>query len=244
MNASRNWIPYIVFGLLLAVPFPAVASPYWVAYEGDGLPESQGWARHYGNELGPEVGGAERSVDDGILTVDSLRHPWIYDFAERTLPADPQVGETFVAEWRLSVDPRSDTGDVGVTIAPHDSPAHLSIRYGPTGLILRPGNVVIDIAPGTFHQFRVESQDMQSYRLHIDDMLRYTGVFETYTLLQSFVNFGDCVQGYRSCSQWDYFRYGVIPEPSTFLLLLAAFCLLLVQRRAARGIHERRQLPT
>ncbi len=244
MNANWNWMSCLVLGLLSALPFPVAASPCWVAYDGDGLPETQGWARHYGNELGPDVGGAERSVDDGILTVDSLRHPWIFDFAEHTLPADPGAGETFVAEWRLLVDPRSDTGDVGVTIARHDSPAHLSIRYGPTGLTLRPGNTAIGIAPGAYHEFRLESQDMQSYTLHIDNTLRYTGVFETYTLLQSFVNFGDCVQGYRSCSQWDYFRYGVVPEPSAFLLLLAAFCMSPVQRRAAGGIHERKQLST
>ena len=35
--------------LLLAGPAVAFAEPYWIAWEGDALPEEQGWERNWGD---------------------------------------------------------------------------------------------------------------------------------------------------------------------------------------------------
>ena len=61
----------------------AGATPFWIAYEGDDYPENQGWERVYGDEHGPNSGGAIRSLADGIFTEDSLHDDQIFDFYER-----------------------------------------------------------------------------------------------------------------------------------------------------------------
>jgi hypothetical protein len=118
------------------------------------------------------------------------------------------------------VDPRSDPSDAGVVIARDEPPGHIAFRHGPDGLLVIPGNTFISLDSEDFHEFRVESADMVSFSLSIDDGLAYTGTFESLTLLHSFVNFGDAVQGQSSLTHWDYVRFGVIPEPSTVWLLL------------------------
>ena len=96
----------------------ASATPYWFAYEGDDLPQNHGWGHARGDESGGNSG-AVCSVADGILTIDSLRSDWIYDFFYRYVPAEPNDNEMFVAEWRVAVDPRSGDSDVSVGFAPY-----------------------------------------------------------------------------------------------------------------------------
>jgi len=220
--------------LLLAGALPGIAAPFWVAYEGNDYPENEGWVRNYGNEIGPGVGGAERTVEDGVLTIDSLRDDWIFDFSRHRFQSDPAPGETFVAEWRLLIDQRSDASDVGVVIARAALAADVILRFGPESVHVSPGDVTIGIAPQQYHRFRFESPDMQEYRLQIDDDIVVNGLFDNITNLQGFVTFGDGVQGYRSYSQWDYFRYGIIPEPQSVQLVLCGVAISLLRRRAAR----------
>lgn len=65
---------------------------------------------------------------------------------------------------------------------------------------------------------------MESYRLYVDNKLIHSGSFYTDTILDGFVNFGDGAQVLLSGSEWDYFRFGTIPEPTSLTLfpLLAA----------------------
>jgi len=221
--------------LLLAGALPGIAAPFWVAYEGNDYPENEGWVRNYGNEIGPGVGGAERTVEDGVLTIDSLRDDWIFDFSRHRFQSDPAPGETFVAEWRVFVDPRSDVGDAEVVIARGAEPAHVAFELASDSVRVLPGDVTVPLAPEQFHRFRFESQDMQTYTLQIDDALTLDGYFEDFTLLQGFVVFGDGVQGRQSRSQWDYFRYGIVPEPGASHWAMCVLAILISRRRAAES---------
>jgi len=198
-----------------------LAEPYWIAYEADDFPENEGWLRVWGDEHGPQHGGAERSLENGILTLDGLRNDQIVDFYEIQQSIDPGPGETFRAEWRLLVDPRSDSRDVDVIIARDDPPGHTLFQVGPSSIWIDDGGVTIDLKPNVFHTFLFSSQDMRQYQLVIDGSVEFVGNFP-YSGLDSFVAFGDSVQGERSYSQWDYFRFGAVPEPAPLVVLLFA----------------------
>lgn len=207
----------------------AQATPYWIAYEGDALPEDAGWQRRWGDEHGPHHGGAERTVEGGILTLDGLRHDQIFDLYEVQRPINPGPGELFVAEWRVRVDPQSDPSDVGIVIARDELAGHVELDLAPDHIFIAPGDITIELEVGVFHTYWFASSDMESFELTIDETIQYSGWFETVTLLNSFVNFGDAVQGEVSLSQWDYFRFGVVPEPTT--AWTAVLGLLVVQPR-------------
>jgi hypothetical protein len=209
---------------------------YWIGYEADDFPENVGWMRVYGDENGPQQGGAERTLEDGVLTLDGLRNDQIFDFYEIQRPIDPAPGEIFLAEWKTLVDPRSDARDVGVVIARDDPPGHVSFAIGSSTLWIRDDHVTIDIEPNVFHAFSFFSIDMQEYQLAIDGTVEYEGSFDSYSILHSFVNFGDGVQGERSLSSWDYYRFGAVPEPAPLLTLLFAPAAL---RRFARTSARR-----
>jgi hypothetical protein len=100
----------------------AEAEPYWVAYEGDALPEEVGWKRHWGDASGPYGPGANRWIEDGVFVLDSLKDDQIFDYYDVQRPIDPAPGELFIAEWRGRVDEPSDPGDAEVVIA-RDYPA-------------------------------------------------------------------------------------------------------------------------
>jgi hypothetical protein len=219
--------------LLLAVaPSMLLAEPYWIAYEGNEYPEDVGWRRTYGDENGPYAGGAERSLAGGVFTIDSMRHDQIVDFYRIQRLINPGMGEVFRAEWRVLVDPVSDADDAGVLVARDSPPGYVSFKNGPDGVLIKPGDVVIPLDPGVFHSFSVESSDMERFDLSIDGVPAYSGLFETNSLLQSYVFFGDSVQGARSLTHWDYVRFGVVPEPAVLPLLLV--CTVGLATRAAR----------
>ena len=95
-------------------------------------------------------------------------------------------------------------------------------------------NLFFDIEPGIYHTYRFESEDMVGFSFFIDGQLVQAGEFHDAASNQSFVMFGDMVDGWASLSRWDYLRFGVIPEPSTFVLALAMFYL---SSRVARRQH-------
>jgi hypothetical protein len=99
----------------------ASADQYWIAWEGDDFPENQGWTRVWGNWDGQYEGpGAIRTLENGILTYDSLYDDGVYDFSEMYRPGqmDSGSGELFVMEWRLNVEQvDSWYGDPGVVLS-------------------------------------------------------------------------------------------------------------------------------
>ncbi|MCA9245420.1 MAG: hypothetical protein KDA32_15810, partial [Phycisphaerales bacterium] len=59
----RIGIAFVVAALAAS---PAAAEPYRIAYEGNDFPEDEGWHRV------TTGGGAERTLEDGVLTLDGL----------------------------------------------------------------------------------------------------------------------------------------------------------------------------
>lgn len=145
----------IAFLLLALLSFasPAVAVPYWYSYDGSDFPENEGWRRRYGNEDGPREGGAERSIDDGVLVLDSLRHRQIFDFYEIQGIDDPDLGETFVAEWRTLISDQRDPFDNGVVIARDALPGHITFKLAADQILIRytaeDGIIIPYITPST-----------------------------------------------------------------------------------------------
>jgi hypothetical protein len=91
------------------------------------------------------------------------------------------------------------------------------------------------IAPGEFHTYRVTSEDMEAYIFSIEGVPIHLGTFED-SLLESFVGFGDGVQGRRSLSRWDYFQFGVVPEPAAPLMAAVGVVSMMRCMRARRVV--------
>lgn len=219
----------LIFMILLACAglsaSAARAEPYWVSYDGTDFPENEGWERYYGNWEGPGQGGGFRTIEDGILTIDSLYDDGVVEGAiyHRPSQLDPGPGELFIAEWRLSVDEvygvRPNAFDPMVVIV-SDEHWIIGIRYGADMIYSSfEDDVSIPYAPGVFHEFRFTSWDMRAYELYMDGNLVHEGSFWE-GLLTAYVAWGDGVQGAASLSRWDYIRFGVIPEPGSLSLAM------------------------
>ena len=199
----------------------ASADQYWIAYEGDDYPENEGWTRNWGDWTGQYHGGAIRSLNSGVLTYDSLHDDGVFDFSYIEMPGqiDPGPGELFVMEWRLKVDEVNGIYDPGVALF---SDMSRGLGFGFTECELIGGfehGLTIPIAPGLFHEYRVQSWNMLTYELYIDNVLAKQGLF-TDTVTASYVGWGDNVQGAASIHHWDYFHFGVVPEASSILLII------------------------
>ncbi len=215
------------------------ADQYWITYEANDLPENEGWDRRWGNDDGPFHGdGAYRTLENGILTMDSLYDLRVYDYACRYLYGefDPGPGELFMAEWRLKVDETIGDGyDAKVGISSDDA-WQLGIGCFPDHIISKfEDGVEIPITPGVFHEYRVLSWDMQTYDLYIDGDLAHQGTFWQGALPSKF-GWGDCVSGAANLSHWDYVRFGVVPEPASVLMLIT-LCVC-AWRSRARLVEE------
>ena len=213
--------------LLSAAAAPALGVPYWVSYEGNDYPENEGWERSFSDENGVGQGGSERSLDGGVLTLDSMRDPQISDNYRVSRQINPDPGELFVAEWRLRVlDAVGPLRDVGVTIA-RDGMGTVSFRYGLDHVQGVEEDWTYDLEPLEFHAFRVESPDMVNYSLWIDGMFVRDGMWHLQSLNESYFFFGDAVRGagVLSNSQWDYVRFGVVPEPGSPWILATGWIL-------------------
>ena len=207
-------------GLLALVVGGASADEYWFAYEAtDRFPEQEGWRRI------TTGGGAVRSLENGQLIIDGRAGIEITDRYEMNLGGnlDPDPGELFVARWRLRLDEVLGFADPTVSIRSDDNRAVAFLYYTDSVFNLFDPSARSQLTPGIFHEFEFRSADMRSYELDIDGRLAITGEMMP-TVLQSRVSWGDSTQGATSLASWDFFRFGVVPEPSTFFM--AAFALL------------------
>ena len=149
--------------VLIAGTSIAGATPYWIAWEGDEFPENQGWERHYGNWDGPEQGEADRTLENGVLTYDSLHDEGVYDYSEIDMAGqlDPDPGELFVMEWRLKVD--QVTGwysDHGIAMAV-DAQRIVGFEFEEDEVVSSfVSSDRAPIEPGIFHAYRFLSWDM------------------------------------------------------------------------------------
>lgn len=202
----------------------AYADPYWIAYEGDDYPENRGWERTYGDgSTEPPHGEPNRWIEDGVLMADTTLNNQLWEYYSIHGQVNPGPGELFVAEWRVMLDLTAGPFDGTVVIARDSIPGRVGLTLLNGYLRITNEDVFIPITPGEFHEYRFQSWDMEEYELYVDGQLAHVGEFWTVTLLESFVAWGPGVQGASSMSSWDYFRFGVNPEPSALLLMLTAF---------------------
>ncbi|MBU0637302.1 MAG: hypothetical protein KKB50_00405 [Planctomycetes bacterium] len=208
---------------------PLAAEQYWIAYEAndDGVfPEDCGWNRVYGDWQGQWHGCANRTVENGIFTSDSLHDTGVYDFVymERPGQVDPGPGELFVMQWRLKVEELVGRVDPTVGVAA-DTKWKVGFQFDEDSIhsVFETG-VTAYFAPGLYHRFELRSVDMLSYDLWIDGTLAIEGSFWL-SATESYVGWGDGVQGAASLSRWDYFRFGVVPEPESLMLYLTLLAI-------------------
>ena len=211
---------HVLLTILLAA-CTARASPYWIAWEGNDFPENEGWKRSWGNWQAPYQGGAFRTVEGGVLTYDSLYDPGVYDYSymERPGQIDPPPGHLFVMEWKLKVDEVVGLADPTVGLF-SDGAWALGFAFSEDTIYSTFENyLTIPIVAGVFHEYRVVSPDMRVYDLFVDGVHARHGTLKS-VFSTSKVAWGDGAQGAASVHDWGYFRFGVVPEAPSMLLLL------------------------
>ncbi len=218
MACALRWRGVTVVAVVLGVAVgTAWAEPYWFAYEGNEFPENEGWVRYATNPP------AQRWLENGSLFIDSRADPGITD-SYGMCPAgglDPQPGETFVMAWRMNVQEAAPWEDPGVGVTSDERYAVIFIFAEDYLLSFYEPGVYVQLEPNVFHEFELRSGDMRSYELHVDGNLALEGVFfEGYS--SPVAGFGDIVRGGSSLAAWDYFRFGVVPEPSARVMALVA----------------------
>lgn len=220
----------LMFTLVIAcgLASEARADQYWIAYEANDFPENEDWQRHtYG-------GGAERWLEDGVLVVDTTAD---LDISEAYIHSDvrrPGPGDVFLAEWRLLVDESVGFHATDVIMSRPAPPGDLTITHSTDEVRILSDGTTFDIAPGVFHSYRIESEDMDLYRLSVDGVSVYEGYFQTPSILDPFFAFGEAWHRSASLSRWDYVRFGIVPEPTSWMLAVSMTSL-------AWAVHARRR---
>ena len=226
--ALVRWLNLMVGFLMLMGS--ARGTPYLVDYEpSSGLyPEQTGWSRYI------DYGGAQRSIEDGALVLDSRASMGIMDYYVKYMNGtlDPDPGETFVMQWRLRIDEMLGGTDLDVGVF-SDQRWALGFNFdaGVVRSVFETG-VQAPFTLGVFHDYELTSADMRSYTLLMDGEPLIAGQFR-HLVTASEVGWGDDVQGSTSLSRWDYFRFGVVPEPGMCQAVLLGAGV--VARRASRG---------
>ncbi len=202
-----------------------------IVYEGNALPESDGWER-----LG--TFDAERSLEDGWF-YHGVSTPGQLDAYQRSLGEFGGAAEFFV-EWRVETDADPsllDSNFTPVVLAlGGTSFAHYHVTLTDGRAVLNRSNFVpsvyVSVEVGEPHVYRIELFGDQFFRWLIDGTVVDSGVpVAAYPTAGSEIAWGvrDFDPGHTA--RWDYIRYGAIPEPATGVLLLAGAFLL---RRGTR----------
>jgi len=220
-----------VIRLLVAVCMLAIAvsqagaDQFWYTYEGNDYPEIEGpWIRY------TRAGGAQRSLQDGSLILDSLADWHIVDEYYITTPLVLDPGESLEVDWRLRVDQSPDNPDAWVVVRAGTDGA-VVLNYLDDGIWSGFEGVWIDFAPGVFHDYSLISYDLATYALYIDGQLVRNGYFEGFWS-SSGLTWGDGTEGATSMTSWDFARFGVVPEPPAgFVMALAGLAVLRFRKR-------------
>jgi hypothetical protein len=203
---------------VLACPQIGKSDMYWIAWEGQDWPENMNlaWVRSWGNWKGPHQGGAYRTLEDGILTYDSLYDPGVFDWYEMHRPGalDPGPGEVFLVQWRLWAE--QVTGypayDPGLYVQ-SDQARGLGLAFNDTSVLsVCEQKVIAYIEPGCFHDFALWSANMYDYHFDVDGQELAVGVFHQ-GFSTSWLFWGDCTQGAASLHHWRFVCFGVVVAP-------------------------------
>lgn len=219
MVQGRHWRRAMILAALLgAVAGAAQGEPYWIAYEGNDYPEREGWWRIWYDIP------AERRLEDGCLVMDTLGDPFIGEYYQWPPVGnlDPHPGEVFVMRWRIRIDEVSGSRfDAGIQIRADDGWA-AGFRHSEDMIrAVWVFGVEAHFQPWVFHDFEFRSGDMRNYELYIDDQLVLEGRFVELSEC-SRMSWGQSTSSAGSLTRWDYVRFGVVPEPSTWLIVLVA----------------------
>jgi hypothetical protein len=217
-NGMARWGVLLCLVVAGAGALPALAEPYWVTWEGTDYPENEGWERRV-NGVGPAI----RTLHDGIMTMDGLADLQIDDYYRMERQLNPEAGEEFVMQWRLrvvGVDGFPPAYDPGAAVWSDDDWT-VSLLFGTDFIHSFHEAWYFPIEPMVFHALEFRSSDMRSYDLYLDGLLIHVGPFWEPTFDRSRVHWGDRARGSASLTDWDYFRFGIVPEPNSGLLLLA-----------------------
>jgi hypothetical protein len=207
------------------------AEQFWISYDAacGQYPEQVGWTRT------THAGGAVRSISDGILTLDSTADPMIEDCYRIDRPITPGPGEMFVAEWRVCVAQQSGYWEV-LAGAQADDGGQVVLDYKEDYVRSFWDGWSLPIASGAFHTYRLESTTMHDFSLWIDGTYAHSGAFDRPGPPIPFVAFGDASYGAStSLTEWEYFRFGVVPEPGAIALAFAV-CAYVARRRGRERI--------
>ena len=191
---------------------------YWIAWEGEDWPENMDppWIRNWGNWQGQYQGGAYRTLENGILTYDSLYDPGVFDSYEMHRPGavDPGPGEVFLAQWKLWTEQAVGWYDPGLGFQ-SDQAWGVGLAFDDTSVFsVYEQSVIAYIEPGQFHEFALWSSDMRSYQLDVDGAPVAEGSMSQ-GISTSWFFWGDCVQGAASLHHWDFARFAVLVAPQS-----------------------------
>lgn len=193
---------------LTAMTASSRADQYWISYDGTLYPEEAGWTR------ATHGGGAVRCLQEGALVLDGREDNSIGDAYSMHRLLDPEPGELFVMRLRVKVDElTSGPWDpaFGVT---SDESWSAAFQLSDTQIFnMDDLGMNASFEPGVFHTFELRSWDMRGFELCIDGSVALTGSF-TRIISASRITWGDETVGGASLSSWDYFEFGVVPEPS------------------------------
>jgi hypothetical protein len=211
----------VLAGLLLGGS-AALAEAYWIEWDGSDWPENADgpWYRTWGTWQGDFYGsGALRTLENGVLSYDSLADSGIYDYYKIDRPGqmDPGPGEMLVMQFELAVDQVVDwTYDPTVGFQ-SDQSWGVGLVFGVDSVLsLYEQTIVATYAPpapgqpAEFHAFDVRSVDLRDYTLAMDGQVTHQGVFH-HSLSTSWVGWGDGVMGAASVHHWRRLAFGAVP---------------------------------
>jgi len=231
---------------VLAAGSVARGAMFWRTWEGNKYPEQELWQWY------TRGGGAERTLANGLLTLDGTASGAIVDEYGWETPLVPGPGQYFRADWRVRVqDVQGPSGDPGLVVTAGDH-GGVFLLYDDDAIYSMFEGVWIDFTPGVFHKYSFRSNDLLTYDLRIDGQLAYSGCFLGPSPTSG-VGWGDGGEGASSLSVWDYVRFGVVsgcappwgghvwrgsnevkpgtvPEPSAGLLLGSAGLAAMTRR--------------
>ena len=219
----------LMLGLLVS---PARGDPFFLRYDADEtFPEQEGWTRYWDDPDGQEV----RTVEDGVLRLDTRRSYSIFDFCYvRSDAFDLDPGEELRISWRMQTfetDTWDDFSDVALGITNGDAqyvkffltPGFVSRDEGGSPEI----DLLFEYEPGVPHTFLFRTSDMESYELFVDGEPAFQGQFARYAMIGEYAQWwGDTVTGRTSLSEWDYVEVAVVPEPATIGLALLSCAVM------------------
>ncbi|MGD8453210.1 MAG: hypothetical protein PVJ57_15435 [Phycisphaerae bacterium] len=222
--AGRSVTGVIVFlsaALLLAGAVSARADPFYLRYDADEVyPEDAGWERHTTDPYGL----LERSLADGILTIDSRRSAYITDWYDREIAElELAPGEELRFTWRVNIlEADTDDGDSDTNVAVSNASAqYVKLFLAPTFVAANEDGVsgpehIYELAQQGWHTFLLSSFDMLHYDLFVDNTYAFSGDFTRHLIPgPNRVSFGDTFIGLTSRSAWDFVEIQVVPEPPT-----------------------------